>query len=115
MKKFLIILIFVLVVVVLGVGGYYLRSSQESVASPAQPENASTPAQTAENQDTTTQLPQTEQSATTQNQPGAAGVSKLNLVSQNQALDYFIDKGSNAFILQPDGQVIKMSGARPKL
>jgi len=112
MKKFLIILIFVLVVVALGVGGYYLRSSQESVASPAQTENASTPAQTAENQDTTTQLPQTEQSATTQNQPGAAGVSKLNLVSQSQALDYFVDKGSNAFILQPDGQVIKMSGGK---
>ncbi|MDP3948633.1 MAG: hypothetical protein Q8Q17_01640 [bacterium] len=112
MRKFLIILIFVIIVVALGVGGYYLRSRQESATPPAQTENSLPPAQTGENQTTTTQLPQTQQTTATQNQTGVVGVSKLNLVSQSQALDYSVDKGSNAFVLQPDGQVIKMSGGK---
>ncbi|MDO8664674.1 MAG: hypothetical protein Q7K44_03990 [Candidatus Liptonbacteria bacterium] len=108
MKKALIILIFILVVVALGFGGYYLRSRQESATAPTQTTNTLPPAQTAENQASTAQ-----QTSTTQNQPaGAIGGSKLNIISQSQALDYSVDKGSNAFILQPDGRVIRMSGGK---
>lgn len=113
MKKALIIFVLILIIVALGIGGYYLRSRQESAAPPAQTENSLPPAQTEENQNTTKQLPQTQQSSTTQTQQvGAVNGSKLNIVSQNQALDYFVDKGSNAFIFQPDGQVIRMSGGK---
>ena len=105
MKKLLITLIIASVVVILGVGGYYLRSSQESAPAPVKKTDA-LPA---------TQTPAT-QNASTQNQPvGAIGGSKLNLVSQNLALDYFVDKGSNVFILQPDSQVMRASAGKTEL
>lgn len=108
MKKVLLIFVFILIIAALGVGGYYLRSQQESATSPTQTTNTLPPAQTAGNQTFTTQ-----QTSTTQNQlVGAIEGSKLNIVSQSQALDYFVDKGSGAFILQPDGQVIRMSGGK---
>lgn len=113
MKKALIIFVSILIIVALGVGGYYLRGQQESAASPAQTESSLPPAGTGENPGTTTQSSQTQESTTTQNNTvGAVAGSKLNLISQSQALDYFADKGSNTFILQPDGQIIRMSGGK---
>lgn len=95
-------------IAILVVAGYYFRSRQSVPAS--QPDQSAGLPIAA---DQAGQLPATQTQSTTGTQGQQAtqqSASKLTLVSQNPALDYFVDKGTNVFIAQPDGKIVKISG-----
>lgn len=97
-------------IAILVVAGYYFRSRQSAPVS--QPDQSGSlplsgsPAQTAAPQ---TSLPDQSQQTTQTN------VQKLNLVSQSQAVDFFVDKGSNVFIVQTDGKIVRVSGGKAEV
>jgi len=91
-------------IAILVVAGYYFRSRQNAPVS--QPDQtAGLPASA----DQTGQASAT-QTVSQGQQTTQAAVSKLISVSQGQALDFFVDKGSNVSMIQPDGKIVKISG-----
>lgn len=112
MKKILITLLIISFVVILGIGGYYLRSRQQPSAT-----TLSQPQETQNNLPTPQTSPGNRAASTTeqqdQNQQAQSlGASKLVLVSKTQALDYFAGKTGNVLIVQLDGKPAEISGGK---
>lgn len=113
MKNILSALLTISAIVILVVTGYYFRSKQEAptpVETGGLPAVSGTPLETpgGGQNSATSSLAQIQQTAQTP-------VSKLNLIAQNQALDYFTDKGSNVFMIQLDGRVVRVSGGKAEV
>ncbi len=105
MKKIFIVLIVVSAIIILGVGGYYLRSRQQAPQPAAQETGTLPPVQT---QTTQPAGVQTSGQATTGAQRPAA-------VAQEKALYYSVDKGNNTILVQEDGKILKASGGKSEI
>jgi hypothetical protein len=94
---------------------YFLhyRTAAPTPGTAGEAQNVGLPATpTQYNQPSTSQTP-------TPSLPGTGGVApgiqrpKFGLVARNQVLDYFIDAQNNAILIQPDGQVVKITTGGP--
>ncbi|MEK7546943.1 MAG: hypothetical protein AAB536_02075 [Patescibacteria group bacterium] len=104
MKKILITLTIVIVVVLIGFGGYYIRSRQGTPATDTTRETGSLPSDAGGT------------NAAAQNQSIESSLlSSLNSISQNQILDYFVNGENDYSIIKPDGAVIKISGGKEEV
>ncbi len=117
MKNILSALLTVSAIAILVVTGYYFRSRQEAPA-PQTTETAGLPAASGTPTETTQTPGQTGQTGTVSQllgQQATQTAQKLVLIAQNQVLDYFADKGSNVFMIQPDGRVVRASGGKAEV
>lgn len=109
MKRFLYLLIIVGVVALVIILGYYLRYRASAPTPPEQTILGNLPP----TQGGATAAPTTGGNPSQAPSVGggiqAAG-QKLGVVTQNQVLDYFVDSQKNVLTIQPDGQVVEISG-----
>ncbi len=114
MKNILSALMTISAIAIIVIAGYYFRSRQEAPVSQTT-ETAGLPAASGTSSETAQSPGQAGQDGTVSQllgQQTTQAAPKLVLIAQNQALDYFSDKGSNVFMIQPDGRVVRVSGGK---
>jgi hypothetical protein len=111
MKRLLYLLIILAAIAAVILVGYFLR--YRSSGTPSEQELSAGGLPTAPQQGGATQPAQGQTPSETAGQQPAAGIpagQKFGVVAQNPVNNYFVDSQNNVFIVQPDGQVIEISG-----
>ncbi|MBI4087660.1 MAG: hypothetical protein HY434_02410 [Candidatus Liptonbacteria bacterium] len=109
MSRFLYLFIIIAAIVLVVLVGYYLR--YRPGAAPSGTTSGTLPGAQNQNIQQNPASPTGSQTPQQAGLPSASGT--FGLVAQNPAADFFVDRENNVIIVQPDGQVVKVTKGEP--